>query len=150
MPLNKLQESEMKYGVIYLKIVPPNGHKSEWIKYLYLFQFAPESIQQNIIHIANDINTKYVDDIVIPMDIMLHPGCTTKPEKVEEIATDMYNQFLELTDRQGFPGSIRCAYSVGELSDVNVATTHKLGYDDVMLKVGRFIDESNETGIFKV
>ena len=140
----------MEYGVIYIKICIPNGHPSEWLKHCYLFEFIPKSIQQNIIQITNDINNKYSDDIVIPMDVMLHPGCTTKPEKVEEIATDMYNQFLELADRQGFPNSIRCVYSIGELSDVDFNSTHHLGNDPVMLTLGRFLDESDEPGIYKI
>lgn len=142
--------NKMEYGVVYIKVLPPKGNKLEWIKYCYLFSYLPKSIQGNITHITNDINTKYASDIVIPMDIMLHPGCTTKAEKVEEIATDMYNQFLDLADRQGFPNCVRCVYSVGELSDINVSSTHKLGYDNVMLKVGRFLDESEEPGIFKI
>ena len=140
----------MEYGVIYIKICPPSGHPFEWVKYCYIFSLATKSIQQNILQIASDINTKYIDDIVIPMDIMLHPGCTTKPDKVEEIATDMYNQFLEMAERQGFANYVRCVYSTGELSDINVKSTHQLGYDPIMLKVGRFLDETDEPGILKI
>lgn len=84
------------------------------------------------------------------MDIDVHPVCTTKSEKVEEIATDMYNQFCELVERQGIPNSDRCVYSIGELSYVDVYSTHKLGNDDVMVKVGHFLDESDEPGIYKI
>lgn len=140
----------MEYGVIYIKICPPKGHKSEWIRYCHILSATPKSFQQNAEDIANDINTKYSDSIVIPMDIDVHPGCTTTPEKVEEIATDMYNQFLELVERQGIPNSVRCVYSIGELSNINVDSTHHLGNDEVMVKVGRFLDESDEPGIYKI
>ena len=140
----------MEYGVIYIKICPPKGHKSEWIKYCHILSETPKSFQQNVREIANDINSKYSTDILIPMDIAVSPGSVTAPEKVEEIATDMYNQFLELADRQGISNSVRCVYSIGELSNINVDSTHHLGNDEVMVKVGRFLDESDEPGIYKI
>lgn len=140
----------MEYGVIYIKICPKEGTPGEWIKYCQILSATPKSFQKNAEDIANDINTKYSDSIVIPMDIDVHPGCTTTPESVEEVATDMYNQFCELAERQGIPNSVRCVYSVGELSDVNVKSTHHLGNDEVMVEVGRFLDESDEIGLFRV
>lgn len=139
----------MEYGVIYIKICPKKGTPGEWIRYCQILSATPKSFQKNAEDIANNINTKY-SDIVIPMDIDVHPGCTTTSESVEEIATDMYNQFCELAQRQGVPNSIRCAYSVGELSNVEVDSTHHLGNDEVMVRVGRFLDESDEPGIFRV
>jgi len=138
----------MEYGVIYVKICPKGP--DEWIKYCRILSSLPMSFQQNVVEIANSINSKYSTDIVIPMDITVHPGCTTTPEKVEEVATDMYNQFLELAERQRIPNSIRCVYSVGELSNVDVKSTHRLNSDEVMIKLGRFLDESDEPGIYKI
>ena len=138
----------MEYGVIYIKVCPEGP--GEWIKYCHILSSTPISFQQNVKQIVSDINTKYSDSIVIPMDIDVHPGCTTTPESVEEIATDMYNQFCELAERQGIPNSIRCVYSVGELSNVEVDSTHHLGNYEVMVRVGRFLDESDEPGIFRV
>jgi hypothetical protein len=140
----------MEYGVIYIKVCPKDGTPGDWIKYCHILSATPKSFQQNSEAIANDINTKYSDSIVIPMDIDVHPGCTTTPESVEEVATDMYNQFCELAERQGIPNSIRCVYSVGELSNVEVDSTHHLGNDEVMVRVGRFLDESDEPGIYKI
>lgn len=140
----------MEYGVIYIKVCPKKGTPGEWIRYCQILSSTPKSFQQNVKEIANDINTKYSDSIVIPMDIDVHPGCTTTPESVEEVATDMYNQFCELVERQGIPNSIRCVYSIGELSNVEVGSTHHLGNDEVMVRVGRFLDESDETGIYKI
>jgi hypothetical protein len=140
----------MEYGVIYIKVCPKDGTPGDWIKYCHILSATPKSFQQNSEAIANDINTKYSDSIVIPMDIDVHPGCTTTPESVEEIATDMYNQFCELAERQGIPNSIRCAYSIGELSNIDVDSTHHLGNDEVMVRVGRFLDESDEPGIYNI
>ena len=140
----------MEYGVIYIKICPKEGTPGEWIKYCQILSATPKSFQQNAEDIANDINTKYSDSIVIPMDIDVHPGCTTTPESVEEVATDMYNQFCELAERQGVPNSIRCVYSVGEMDNVDYESTHYLPPYPVMVKVGRFLDESYEPGIYKI
>ena len=140
----------MEYGVIYIKICPKEGTPGEWIKYCQILSATPKSFQKNAEDIANDINTKYSDSIVIPMDIDVHPGCTTTPESVEEVATDMYNQFSELAERQGVPNSIRCVYSVGEMDNVDYESTHYLPPYPVMVKVGRFLDESYEPGIYKI
>jgi len=140
----------MEYGVIYIKVCPKDGTPGDWIKYCHILSATPKSFQQNAEGIASDINTKYSDSIVIPMDIDVHPGCTTTPESVEEVATDMYNQFCELVERQGIPNSVRCVYSIGELRNVDVDSTHHLGNDEVMVKVGRYLDESDEPGIYKI
>ena len=140
----------MEYGVIYIKVCPKEGTPGEWIKYCQILSATPKSFQKNAEDIANDINTKYSDSIVIPMDIDVHPGCTTTSESVEEVATDMYNQFSELAERQGVPNSIRCVYSVGEMDNVDYESTHYLPPYPVMVKVGRFLDESYEPGIYKI
>lgn len=140
----------MKCGVIYIKTCPPRDHKYEWLKYCYITKSIPKPILDNIIQIAHNINTKYSNDIIIPMDIMLHPGCTTKPEKVDEIANDMYNQFSKLSETYGFPDTIRCVYSTGELSNINYNSTHLLHHDYVMIKVGHFLDKSDNPGLFKI
>lgn len=140
----------MEYGVIYIKVCPVKGSQAEWIKHCHILSSTPKSFQQNVTEIASDINTKYSDSIIIPMDIDVHPGCTTTPESVEEVATDMYNQFCELVERQGIPNSVRCVYSVGGLSNIDVDSTHHLGNDEVMVKVGQYLDESDESGLFRI
>jgi hypothetical protein len=140
----------MEYGIIYIKICPPKGSPGEWIKYCHIFSSTPKSFQENVREIANNINTKHQEDIIIPMDITVHPGCTTTSESVEEIATDMYNQFLDLSERQGIPNSIRCVYSIGELRNVDVKSTHNLGNDEVMVNLGHYLDSSDDVGIFRL
>jgi hypothetical protein len=144
----------MEYGLIYIKVLPPIGHPSEWIRYCYIFSFLPTSLQNNIKHIANNINTKWSNDIVIPMDVNLHPGCVTSPEIVEEIATDMFNQFSEMMERHGVENCIRCVYTEGELRDVDSDSLHHIPnrapIDPILIKLGRYLDESDETGLYKI
>jgi hypothetical protein len=144
-----------EYDVIYLTVCPKKGTPAEWIKYCHIFSALPKSFQENIKHITDSINSKYTDDIVIPMDISLHPGCTTTPERVDEIATDMFNQYSEMMNRQDLPNCVRCVYSIGELSNIDTDSTHHLfskdgGYDDVMIKIGTYLDSSDEPGLFKI
>ena len=140
----------MRYGVIYIKICPKEGTPGEWIKHCHILSSTPKSFQQNVVIIANDINSKYSEDIVIPMDIDVHPGCTTVPESVKEIAEDMYSQLCEMVERQGIPNSVRCVYSIGEMEKVDVDSTHHLPAYPVMVKVGHFLDESDDPGIFEL
>jgi hypothetical protein len=138
----------MECGVIYIKVCPTGS--GAWIKHCHILSATPMSFQKNVVDIMNNINSKYPDDIVVKMDLSIHPGCTTTPEKVEEIATDMYNQFCELAERQRIPDSIRCVYTIGELSNVDVKSTHQLGNDETMVKLGHFLDESDEPGIYRI
>ena len=140
----------MDYGVIYVKICPPKGHNAEWVKYSHFLRSLPTSMQSNIRQIANQINSKYKDSIVIPMDIDVHPGCTTNSESVEEISNEIYSEFVEMMNRQGVENCIRCVYSVGELSNINVDSTHHLGNDDVMVNLGRYLDSSDDPGLFNI
>ena len=140
----------MRYGVIYIKICPKEGTPGDWIKYCQIISATPKSFQLNAKEIAEDINVRYSEDIVIPMDIDVHPGCTTTAESVKVIAEDMYGQFCEMVERQGIPNSVRCVYSIGELEKVDVDSTHHLLAYPVMVKIGRFLDESDEPGIFEL
>jgi hypothetical protein len=143
-------DNNTQYGVIYIKIYPKKGTPGEWIKYCHILSSTPLSFQQNVKDIANDINTKYSDSIIIPMDVNVHPGCTTTPESVEEVATDMYNQFCELVERQGISDSVICVYTIGEISNIDVKSTHQLDNDECIVKIGHFLDELDEPGIYKI
>lgn len=56
------------------------------------------------------------------------PVCTTTPEKVDDIATDMYNRFCDLGERQVISNSIR--------ENVDKESTHHLIAYPEMIKVG--------------
>jgi hypothetical protein len=139
----------MEYGVIYTKICPKDGTPGDWIKYCHFLSETPKSFQENVAIITEDINTRFKDEIVIPMDEDVHPGCTTKPEKVREIAEEMYRLYSEMCERQGIPNTVRTVYTIGELDNVDKESTHHL-HGETMVKLGRFLDESDETGIYEI
>ena len=138
----------MEYGVIYTKICPKDGVPGDWIKYCHFLSETPKSFQKNVATITEYINTSFKDDIVIPMDEDVHPGCTTKPEKVREIAEEMHRLYSEMCIRQGIPDSVRTAYTIGEIENVNKTSTHEL-VGQTMVKF-RFLDESDEPGIYEI
>lgn len=139
----------MEYGVIYTKICPKDGVPGDWIKYCHFLSETPKSFQDNVREIVADINTRFADDIVIPMDEDVHPGCTTRPDRVREVAEEMHRQYSELCERQGIPDTVRTAFNVGEIENVDKETTHHL-IGQTMTKLGRFLDESDEPGIYEV
>jgi hypothetical protein len=139
----------MEYGVIYTKICPKDGTPGDWIKYCHFLSETPKSFQENVKRIVDDINSIYKEDIVISMDEDVHPGCTTKPEKVREIAEEMYRLYSEMCERQGIPNTVRTVYTIGELDNVDKESTHYLN-GETMVKLGRFLDESDETGIYEI
>ena len=139
----------MEYGVIYTKICPKDGTPGDWIKYCHFLSETPKSFQENVAIITEDINTRFKDDIVIPMDEDVHPGCTSKPEKVREIAEEMHSLYSEMCERQGIPNTVRTVYTIGELDNVDKESTHYL-HGETMVKLGRFLDESDETGIYEI
>ena len=121
----------------------------DWIKYCHFLSETPKSFQENVKRIVDDINSIYKEDIVISMDEDVHPGCTTKPDKVKEIAEDMYKQYSDMCARQGIPDTVRTVYTIGELDNVDKESTHYL-HSKTMIKLGRFLDESDETGIYEI
>ena len=141
----------MEVGVIYLKLVFPKGHKLGWLSHCGMNLVLPKDIYNEIKILTKKINTEYADDIIIPMDCRVMPGCTTKPESVDKVAKSMYDGFVYILNKLGVKdGGPRCVYSVGELSNVDVKSTHHLGNDEVMIKLGHFLDESDEPGLFKI
>ena len=138
----------MEYGVIYTKICPKDGVPGDWIKYCHFLSETPKSFQENVATITEYINESFKDEIVIPMDEDVHPGCTTKPEKVREIAEEMHRLYSEMCIRQGIPDSVRTAYTIGEIENVNKTSTHEL-VGQTMVKF-RFLDESDEPGIYEI
>ena len=139
----------MEYGVIYTKICPKDGVPGAWIKYCHFLSETPKSFQDNVASIVADINSKVVVEIVIPLDEDVHPGCTPKPEAVRQIAEEMHRRYSELCEVQGIPNSVRTAFTTGEIENVSKSSTHEL-VSPTMVKLGRFLDESDEPGIYEV
>jgi len=153
-----------EYGILYAKVVFPRTHKLEWLAHCHLTNILPKDLQTEIRRLSNDINQKWKDSIVIPMDNSIMPGCTTEPEVIEEVANDIYKGMLDIFKRlSGDENCIRLVYGTGELDEEHIKTvvsTHEIGSFPIMVKIGHFLDygESGksygrftyEPGIFKV
>lgn len=136
------------YGVIYAKICPKDKKNGSWIKYCHLISQTPQSFQDEMRDIVDYINKKY--SLIIPMDFSVHPGCVSNVEEVDEVAKEIFEKLKDLAKKQGIENSIRCVYGIGELEDVNVESIHYLKPYEIMVKVGRFLDNSDEPGLFKI
>jgi len=138
----------MEYGVIYLRHISEEGYLS-WIKYCHIYSSLPHPIQDSIKEIVTYINDKYKDDIIIPMGLNTQPGCITTTESVDTISNDIYKTYNKLIYSLN-EFNIRLVYSIGEIRNINVKSIHQIDNDKVMVKVGRYLDSSDEIGIFKI
>ena len=144
----------MRYGVIYAKIIPPKGHKSEWVKYCHISSVLPKSKLLQLSQLRDYINRCHGGNIIIPFDINnTHPGCTTTEESVMDVAVTIYYGLVAIWEVEdggfGVP-CVRCVFTTGELDNVNVESTHRLDSTQTMINLGRYLDSSDEPGMFKV
>lgn len=144
-----------EYGVLYLKVWFPAGHKYEWLRHCVLTKMLPIELQLEISNLSKEINEKYKDDIIIPMDNSIHPGCVTTKESVEEIAKSIYDGFLNIFNKlTGEDNCVILVYGVGDMDQYNIEnkykSTHEVEYYPIMIKVGRYLDGLKEPGIYKV
>ena len=154
-----------KYGILYAKVVFPSNHKLSWLNHCFLTNILPKDLQEEIKKLSTNINSKYKDSIVVPMDNRIIPGCVSKPESIEDIANDIYQGMLDIFKRlTGDDNCIRLVYGIGEVDEDHmenqVKSTHEVGNFPIMIKIGTFLDyglggkESKKfdytPGIFKV
>ena len=141
----------MEYGVFYLKTVFPKGHRLEWLNYLHISKSMPKDLSDELNLLVSEINSK--NGIIIPMDKGVDPGCVTTPEIIEEVANEVYNRYCEIFERltsDNVKDCIRLVWGIGEMENINYKSTHYLPAYPIMIKVGRFLDSSKKSGIYKV
>ncbi len=142
------------YGVLYAKICFPSGHKLHWLGHCGLTNILPKEWQDEIKTLSSHINSKWKDSIVIPMDARIMPGCTTRPEVIDEVAKDIFDGMNTMLNKLVGESSVRLVYGVGSLDEDwienKVTSTHEVGAYPIMIKVGRTLDLNWEPGIYKV
>ncbi len=111
-----------EYGILYAQVVFPKGHRLAWLRHCALTNILPKDLQKEIRDLSTSINDKYKESIIIPMDNRIVPGCTTTPEMIDVIATDIYNGMNNIF----------------------------IGNYPLTIKVGRYLDAADEVGMFKV
>ena len=139
----------MKCGLIYLKIVPESKDLS-WIKYCHIFGAIPEPIKEGIKLIVRDVHGHYRDDIIVPLTVGVQNGCVVKEDKVSKIATAIFNRYTYMMSNFEDNPCIRLVYSTGELENIDKDSVHSLNPEDLVVKVGHFLDASDEPGIFRI
>lgn len=135
----------MEYGVIYLKIIEP-----EWVKYCHIFSALPLSFRNDVIKVTDGLNVKYKDNILTPFTYNVQNGCVVKSEYVEEVAINLLSAYKDILIKQSVNPCIRVVFSTGVVKSPICDSIHVVNSDDVVVKVGRFLDSSDEIGIFKI
>lgn len=143
-----------EYGILYAHAGFPKGSKYEWLNYCAMTNILPKDMQKEIKELSDDINLRYKDVIIVPMDNRIVPGCVTVPEAIEEVANEIYKGmqsiFKKFIDNKD---CVRLVYSIGQVHQKRMEETtsaHEIGSYPVMVKVGRFLSSSTKPGIFKV
>ena len=139
----------MDYGVIYLKLIPKEGNLS-WIKYCHIYGALPVQIQEGIKKVVDDVNNEFKDDIIIPMGLDAQLGCIVKPGVVTKVAESIFGRYCVMLHTLDVAPDVRVVYSIGNIRNVNVGSIHRVNCDDIMIKVGHYLDGSDEPGLFKI
>lgn len=134
-----------EYGILYAKVVFPKEHRLSWLNHCFLTNMLPNELQKEIKKLSSDINSKYKDVIIVPMDNSIIPGCVTTPESIEDVANDIYRGMLDIFKRlSNAENCIRLVYGIGEVDEDHmenhVESAHEIGYFPIMLKIGHFLD----------
>ncbi len=141
----------MEYGIFYLKTIFPKGHRLEWLNYLHISKSMPKDLSDELNLLVSEINSK--DGIIIRMDKGVDPGCVTTPEIIEKVSNEVYNRFCDIFEKltsDNVKDCIRLVWGIGEMENINYKSTHYLPAYPIVIKVGRFLDSSKKSGIFKV
>lgn len=153
-----------EYSLMYAKVAFPKGHKLEWLSHCYLTDILPKDLQFEIKSLSDRINKEFKDDIIIPMDNRINPGCVTTPESSDKISKEIFDGmngiFKKLT---GDENIIRLVYGADEIDEKwisEVTTAHEIGNCKLTVTIGHFLDYGpagktsgkidNTPGIFKI
>lgn len=136
----------MKYGIIYIKLT------WDWLKYCYRLKSYPPQLQEDITTITNKLNEKFKDDMIIPLSLDALNGCIVKEDKADEIANELYNEYIIMTEKHDIGQNVKLVYSVGEIKKeyLKVKTIHQLHHFDTIVKVGHKLDENHKNGKWKI
>jgi hypothetical protein len=146
-----------EYGVLYTTVVFPKEHRLYWLNFI-MIRSLPKDLKQKLDVLIDNLNQKYKNDIIIPIDKMLSAGCVSSIEKIESIASDLHNGISNIFIELKQDPYVRTVYSIMELEeeDVNKAkSTHYIGhssrYNNLMMsKIGSFLEKEKNKGLYKL
>jgi len=142
-----------EYGVLYAKVCVPRENKIHWLGHCAMYNILPKDLKREIKILSENINKKYKDSIVIPMDKRIMPGITTNPEVIEQVAQDIFDGMNLMMEKiTGDMNCIRLVWGIGEMDEEieDRESSHMIGNYPIMIKVGQTLDHGWKPGIFKV
>jgi homospermidine synthase len=139
----------MKVGLIYIRFVF-DYENMDWINYCHIFESLPIELKSDIKYVSDKINSKYKNDMIIPMSYFTQNGCVVNKEKVDDIASDIFKLYSDITIKYTGDVQVRLVYSVDEIMNLNFDSIHELKSQPVVKRVGRFLDVLNIPGKYRI
>jgi hypothetical protein len=139
----------MEVGLIYIRFVF-DYKNMDWMNYCHIFELLPIELKSDIKYVSDKINSKYKDDIIIPMGNFTQNGCVVNKDKVDDIASDIFKLYSDITIKYTGEVQVRMVYSVGEIMNLGIDSVHQLEFEPVVMLVGRFLDKFNRPGKYKI
>lgn len=136
-------------GSIYIKLIPSDKNL-RFIKYCHIIKSLPLLFQNEVEYISSYINNKYSEQLIVPMGIDVHPGCIVKHEYVSIISKDIYDKYVDMMKKFTPYDCVRCVYTIGDVHNPYNSNNIHTSYGESLIKLGRYLDSSDELGIFKI
>lgn len=144
---------ESKYGIIYIQVSLPKSHGMSWLRWCNSPNLLPEAVRNELFEVIRGLNNKWREEMVIPLDESPLTTCLTKPGRTLEIAEDVYDKFNAFIAKYSqVEDNLRIVWTEAELpvSVEERPSAHMLGNFPGPIRVGRFLEEGEEVGIFEV
>jgi hypothetical protein len=145
----------VNYGILYSRPVFPKESKLYWLNYAITTGSLPKKIKDPLYDLITKLNTKYKDNIIIPLDINLFSGCVSN-SNIEKIAKDLYNGLCDIFLEKGIEPYIRTIYTYQDLEEDDIKkskSAHYIGHNSkhnyiVMSNIGNFLQKESKNGLF--
>ena len=148
-----MKTTEKEYGIVYCQICLPKEHGLSWLRWCNSPLMLPEYARNELYEVINALNMKWESEMIISLDLSPLPTCLTKKGRTSEIANDIYAQMNEFIKKySGLEDNIRLVWTESLLPE-NVETrtsAHQLGNYPAAVRVGRFLESSDDVGIYQV
>jgi hypothetical protein len=147
-------ESEITVGILYLKPAFPREHPLHWLSHCAMTEMLPKKISIPLKKLVDRLNLEYKDDLIIPIDYRIIPGCVSKPEKIEEIVERIYVEFVSMFEDLGIENpKIRVCYTISDIPEKSIMgkkSAHYIGSYPAMIRLGHGLDQSSVDGIHRM
>lgn len=144
---------EKEYGIIYCQVCLPKDHGLSWLRWCNSPGMLPEFARTELFSVIESLNLRWQDWLVISLDLSPMPTCLVKPGRTAEIAQDIYEKLNEFIAKYSdLEDNIRIVWTECLLPEIveERPSAHQIGNYAGPVRVGKFLEDGDEVGIFKV